>query len=135
MGDNGDEWEFQRIGTESEKQSTEKEIAELRSQLEKVEEWRARKEEIDAELNKVWTEGSGELDAPDYLSAGNQKKEEDVRDGNEDAVESEEERDEENEEAVESEGERETVGGTEEGSLIEIDTEESPSWHPALRTP
>lgn len=133
MGDSGDEWEFQRIGTESEKQSTEKEVQELKAQLAEVEDWRARREEIEKELNKVWTERSGEqdggeLEAPDYDSAG-QKREEEHRD---------EEEEEENVESEESEDvgvdeeERETM---EEGSLIEIDALESPSWHPALRTP
>jgi ATP-binding cassette subfamily D (ALD) long-chain fatty acid import protein len=60
MGDHGDEWDFQRIGTQSEKSSVEKELAELRERLAKVEEWKKRREEIEAELNRVWVEGKGE---------------------------------------------------------------------------
>jgi ATP-binding cassette subfamily D (ALD) long-chain fatty acid import protein len=67
MGDAGDEWEFQRIGTESEKSSVEKELAELRERLQKVEEWKKRRGEIEEELNRVWTQDEGELEAPEYL--------------------------------------------------------------------
>lgn len=69
MGDHADEWEFQRIGTESEKSSVEKELAELRERLAKVEEWKKRKVEIDDELNKVWVQGrDDELAPPPYLA-------------------------------------------------------------------
>ncbi|KAF2091279.1 hypothetical protein K490DRAFT_71486 [Saccharata proteae CBS 121410] len=57
LGDNGDEWEFQRIGTESEKSSVEKELAELRERLTKVEEWKERRQRIDEELSRVWLKG------------------------------------------------------------------------------
>lgn len=67
MGEHGDEWEFQRIGTESEKLSVEKELHELRERLAKVEEWKQRKQEIEAELNKVWVDGGDELAPPPYL--------------------------------------------------------------------
>ncbi|EDU47555.1 ATP-binding cassette protein [Pyrenophora tritici-repentis Pt-1C-BFP] len=72
MGEHGDEWEFQRIGTQSEKSSVEKELAELRERLEKVEGWKQRKEEIESELNRVWVEKEGEGDGeelalPPYL--------------------------------------------------------------------
>jgi ATP-binding cassette subfamily D (ALD) long-chain fatty acid import protein len=67
MGEHGDEWEFQRIGTESEKSSVEKELHELREQLAKVEEWKKRKEEIDEELNRVWVDGGEELAPPAYI--------------------------------------------------------------------
>lgn len=70
MGDSGEEWEFQRIGTESEKSSVEKELAELRERLAKVEGWKRRKQEIEDELNKVWVEDEGEgeeLPPPAYL--------------------------------------------------------------------
>ncbi|KAI5255204.1 ABC transporter transmembrane region 2 [Aureobasidium subglaciale] len=66
LGAQGDEWEMQRIGTESEKDSVEKEIAELRERLEKVEGWRRRKEEIEDELAKVWVEGGEELEVRDF---------------------------------------------------------------------
>lgn len=66
QGEHGDEWEFQRIGTESEKSSVEKELAELRERLAKVEEWKRRKEEIEEELGRVWLEGGEELAPPAY---------------------------------------------------------------------
>jgi ATP-binding cassette subfamily D (ALD) long-chain fatty acid import protein len=69
MGENGDEWEFQRIGTESEKSSVEKELHELRERLAKVEEWKQRRTEIEQELNKVWVEGGDELAPPPYAEA------------------------------------------------------------------
>lgn len=69
IGENGDEWEFQRIGTASEKSSVEKELHELRERLSKVEEWRKRRQEIDDELNKVWLDGGEELAPPPYAEA------------------------------------------------------------------
>jgi ATP-binding cassette subfamily D (ALD) long-chain fatty acid import protein len=72
MGDAGDEWEFQRIGTESEKSSVEKELAELRERLQKVEEWKKRRGEIEEELNRVWTQDEGELEAPEYLEGSDE---------------------------------------------------------------
>ncbi|KAF2839283.1 hypothetical protein M501DRAFT_1003854 [Patellaria atrata CBS 101060] len=65
MGEEGDGWEFQRIGTEREKSSVEKELAELRQRLAQVEEWKRRKQEIDDELNKAWVDGE-ELPPPVY---------------------------------------------------------------------
>lgn len=67
MGENGDEWEFQRIGTASEKSSVEKELNELRERLSKVEEWKRRRQEIEDELNRVWVEGGNELTPPPYV--------------------------------------------------------------------
>lgn len=54
-----------------EKQSVEKELVELRERLQKVEEWKARRDEIDVELGKVWVaddegKGEGELAPPPY---------------------------------------------------------------------
>ena len=69
LGDEGDSWEFQRIGTETEKQSVEKELAELRERLAKVEEWKQRRQEIEDELSKVWVEGGDELAPPSYAEA------------------------------------------------------------------
>lgn len=66
LGDEGESWEFQRIGTETEKQSVEKELAELREHLANVEEWKRRRQEIDNELGKVWVEGGDELAPPPY---------------------------------------------------------------------
>nr|WOF01073.1 peroxisomal ABC transporter-like protein [Corynespora cassiicola] len=74
MGDHGDEWEFQRIGTESEKSSVEKELHELRERLAKVEEWKQRKQDIEAELNKVWVDGGDELSPPPYSEEEEEKK-------------------------------------------------------------
>lgn len=65
-GETGEEWEFQRIGTESEKLSVEKELHELRERLAKVEEWKKRRQEIENELNKVWVESGEELPPPAY---------------------------------------------------------------------
>lgn len=47
--------------------SVEKELAELRERLAKVERWKQRKQEIEDELNKVWTEGGEELAPPSYV--------------------------------------------------------------------
>ena len=66
MGEDGNEWDFQRIGTSAEKSSVEKELAELRERMSKVEEWKRRRQEIDDELNKVWTAGGDELSPPPY---------------------------------------------------------------------
>jgi ATP-binding cassette subfamily D (ALD) long-chain fatty acid import protein len=81
MGDAGDEWEFQRIGTESEKSSVEKELAELRERLDKVEQWKSRRAEIEEELNRVWVQGEGELEAPEYLESEQGSGEEAVESG------------------------------------------------------
>lgn len=54
LGEEGEQWELQRIGTETEKQSVEKELAELRDRLQQVEDWKRRRGEIDDELNQVW---------------------------------------------------------------------------------
>ena len=63
LGESGEEWEYERIGTEKEKMHVERELQELREQLAQVEEWKRRHEEIEAELAKVWVaggEGEGE---------------------------------------------------------------------------
>lgn len=66
---------MQRIGTESEKTSVEKELAELRERLAKVEQWKQKKAEIESELNKVWVESEQpgedtvELPPPSYLES------------------------------------------------------------------
>jgi ATP-binding cassette subfamily D (ALD) long-chain fatty acid import protein len=65
--DSDAEWEFQRIGTASEKSSVEKELAELRERLAKVEMWKKKKSEIEEELGRVWVEGGEELEVPEYL--------------------------------------------------------------------
>jgi ATP-binding cassette, subfamily D (ALD), peroxisomal long-chain fatty acid import protein len=68
LGENGDEWQFERIGTEREKMQVERELQDLRERLSKVEEWKQRREAIDKELAQVWTEGEGlALDPPPYV--------------------------------------------------------------------
>jgi ATP-binding cassette, subfamily D (ALD), peroxisomal long-chain fatty acid import protein len=66
MGENGDEWEFERIGTEHEKMQVERELHELRERLAQVEEWKIRREEIEQELAQVWTESGESLSPPPY---------------------------------------------------------------------
>lgn len=64
MGEQGDEWEFERIGTAREKMHVEREIQDLKERLEKVEEWTARRDQIEKELAQVWVEGGESLEAP-----------------------------------------------------------------------
>ena len=66
VGDETYTYTLQRIGTESEKQSVEKELAELRERLDKVEEWKRRKQEIEQELNEVLMMGGEALAPPPY---------------------------------------------------------------------
>lgn len=73
LGDDGNEWEFEKIGTEKEKLEVERELQELRECLEKVPDWLGRKNEIEKELSKVWLEGGEELEKPAYLSDQNQE--------------------------------------------------------------
>ncbi|KAJ6119312.1 ABC transporter N-terminal [Penicillium sp. IBT 18751x] len=65
LGAEGEQWEFERIGTEKEKLGVEKEIQELRKRLDKVDEWKQRREEIEQELCKVWAT-DGEIAPPPY---------------------------------------------------------------------
>lgn len=65
VGEDGEQWEFERIGTEKEKLGVEKELQELRKRLANVDEWKRRREEIEQELQKVWTE-EGEVAPPPY---------------------------------------------------------------------
>lgn len=44
----------------------EKELQELRERLAQVEQWRARREEIERELAKVWVDGGDVLGPPPY---------------------------------------------------------------------
>lgn len=67
LGDNGNLWEFQRIGTESEKGSVEKELQELRARLSEIDNLKKRRAEIDDELAKVWIEGGKELEKPAFV--------------------------------------------------------------------
>jgi ATP-binding cassette subfamily D (ALD) long-chain fatty acid import protein len=68
VGESGDEWEFQRIGTEREKMHVERELQDLRERLAQVEKWKARREEVEQELAKVWVEGGDDLTPPPYVS-------------------------------------------------------------------
>ncbi|KAI5359684.1 Putative AAA+ ATPase domain, ABC transporter type 1, transmembrane domain-containing protein [Septoria linicola] len=65
LGEEANEYEFNRIGTATEKSSVEREIQELKEKLAQVEEWKQRRQEIDEELSKVWVAGQ-ELPAPEY---------------------------------------------------------------------
>nr|OQO21390.1 hypothetical protein B0A51_11280 [Rachicladosporium sp. CCFEE 5018] len=70
LGEEANEYEFLRIGTASEKASVEKELAELREKMGKVEGWKSRKAEIDHELGlmsqmgAVGDEEEGEVESP-----------------------------------------------------------------------
>ena len=55
MGDEGYDWEWNKIGTESEKMGVAREVGELEEKLGKVAEWEQRLKEIDKELNRVLT--------------------------------------------------------------------------------
>jgi ATP-binding cassette subfamily D (ALD) long-chain fatty acid import protein len=99
-GDHGDEWEFQRIGTASEKSSVEKELGELRDRLAKVEEWKKRKEEIDEELGRVWVEGGEELGPPAYAEVESGEEKDDASERVESEMVEEESGDERFEESV-----------------------------------
>lgn len=57
LGEDGVDWEFERIGTEQEKMNVERELADLRERLGMVEEWERRRDEIARELGKVWIKG------------------------------------------------------------------------------
>ncbi|MCJ1404323.1 hypothetical protein MMC11_007548 [Xylographa trunciseda] len=75
LGDDGVNWDFERIGTEEEKMGVERELQELRKRLAKVEQWKRRWNEIDEELSRVWVsadEGvAKELQLPSYTSEEN----------------------------------------------------------------
>lgn len=77
-----EQWVFERIGTEKEKLGVERELVELRKRLDKVDEWKARRELIEKELGSVWVQ-DGELEPPSYQKVVDQvetveAKEEDV---------------------------------------------------------
>lgn len=74
MGDEGEQWEFERIGTEREKLGVEKELQELRKRLDKVDEWKQRREEIEQELCKVWAT-EGEIAPPPYQEEADEAEE------------------------------------------------------------
>jgi len=79
LGEEGEEWEVERIGTEEERVGVEREVKELMERLGEVEGWRARREEVERELGRVWVreegdegegEGGRELQAPGYIEDG-----------------------------------------------------------------
>ncbi|GAB1741728.1 hypothetical protein NU219Hw_g7140t1 [Hortaea werneckii] len=57
LGDEGEGYEFVRIGTQREVEGVEAELRELRERLELVEGWRVRRREIEDELGRVWVKG------------------------------------------------------------------------------
>ncbi|KAI7098048.1 ABC transporter transmembrane region 2 [Hortaea werneckii] len=57
LGEEGEGFEFVRIGTQREVEGVEAELRELRDRLGEVEGWRARRREIEAELGRVWVKG------------------------------------------------------------------------------
>ncbi|KAK4236285.1 peroxisomal long-chain fatty acid import protein 2 [Achaetomium macrosporum] len=69
LGPEGNEWEFQRIGTESEKMHVERELQELRDRLAQVDKWKARRAEIERELQQVWVEGGAEMAPPAHIES------------------------------------------------------------------
>jgi ATP-binding cassette subfamily D (ALD) long-chain fatty acid import protein len=86
MGDNGDEWEFERIGTEREKMQVEKEVQELRERLAEVNELKKRRDEIEVELASVWTDKGKSLPAPAYTANADEEEPEMVEHDNEEDV-------------------------------------------------
>jgi len=70
MGDNGDEWEYERIGTEREKMNVELSFHELRERLAQAEAWKKRRGEIEKELASVWVEGGDSPEPPSYAAEG-----------------------------------------------------------------
>lgn len=68
LGERGDEWAFEAIGTEREKLQVEKELQEIRERLAQVEDWKRRKQEIEEELATVWTDHGAPLEAPAHAT-------------------------------------------------------------------
>jgi len=63
----GYSYTLQRIGTEMEKQSVERELLELRRRLGLVEAWKRRRDEIEDELRRVVVQGGEILPPPVYV--------------------------------------------------------------------
>ena len=72
-GEDEAQWVFETIGTEKEKLGVERELVELRKRLDKVDEWKARRDAIDRELSRVWVQ-DGDLE-PSYLEEDGQPEE------------------------------------------------------------
>ncbi|KAI7003795.1 ABC transporter transmembrane region 2 [Hortaea werneckii] len=74
LGEEGEGFEFVRIGTQREVEGVEAELRELRERLGEVEGWKRRRGEIEAELGRVWIKGveggkeeqEGVLEAPRF---------------------------------------------------------------------
>jgi ATP-binding cassette, subfamily D (ALD), peroxisomal long-chain fatty acid import protein len=69
LGEQNNEWAFERIGTEQEKLAVDREIQDLKEQLSQVDEWKSRREAIESELAKVWIDSGEALDPPTYTEA------------------------------------------------------------------
>ncbi|KAK0731272.1 ABC transporter transmembrane region 2-domain-containing protein [Lasiosphaeris hirsuta] len=61
------------LGMEREKMHVERELQDLRERLSQVEQWKARREEIEKELGKVWVEGGDDLTPPPYVEKVKEK--------------------------------------------------------------
>ncbi|RMY29338.1 hypothetical protein D0866_08766 [Hortaea werneckii] len=76
LGEEGEGFEFVRIGTQREVEGVEAELRELRERLGEVEGWRARRREIEGELERVWVkraegvEGGGEEEGGEGVLEG-----------------------------------------------------------------
>lgn len=66
---------LQRVGTDSEKQSVERELVELRARLGMVERWKKRREEIEVELRQVMISNGESLPPPKYIEKEEDRKE------------------------------------------------------------
>jgi ATP-binding cassette, subfamily D (ALD), peroxisomal long-chain fatty acid import protein len=71
LGEDASGYEMLRIGTQSEKDSVEKELLELRERLANVDGLKRRRDEIDAELNKVWVKKPGPPNEVSLAAPGN----------------------------------------------------------------
>ena len=75
QGEEGDEWTFDRIGTEEEKDGVERELESLREKVARRSEWEKRRGEIEAELRKVYVRPKeGELLGPEEEKLVSQQK-------------------------------------------------------------
>ncbi|KAI7623889.1 ABC transporter transmembrane region 2 [Hortaea werneckii] len=92
LGEEGEGYEFVRIGTKREVEGVEAEDRELRDRLGLVEGWRARRAEIEEELARVWVRGveggrdseeqrEGVLEAPRFDGGGEEVEEGQGRQG------------------------------------------------------
>ncbi|KAI7241500.1 ABC transporter transmembrane region 2 [Hortaea werneckii] len=87
LGEEGEGFEFVRIGTQREVEGVEAELRELRDRLGEVEGWRERRREIEGELGRVWVKGfeggdgreeegvDGVLEAPVFEGGEQEEKE------------------------------------------------------------